>query len=131
MQGYITNIEQVALDNEYYRQVLYTGHHSQLVVMSLSPNEDIGEETHDLDQFVVIVAGNGIAYLDGVGHTIMNGSAIVVPAGTLHNIKNTSSDESMKIYTVYSPAEHKDGTIHETKSQAMMHEEHFDGKTSE
>ncbi len=132
MKGYITNIEERALGNEYFREVLYTDERVQLVVMSLKPLEDIGEEVHQLDQFIRVERGTGKAVLDAVEHEIQDGFAIVVPKGTLHNLINTSSTELMKLYTVYAPPNHKDGTIHQTKADAEADEgEHFDGTTSE
>ncbi len=131
MKGFVTNIENASLENDDFRRVLYTTKNSQLVVMSLQPGEDIGEEVHQLDQFIRCEAGEGEAILDGVKHTLKNGFAIVVPAGARHNIINTSPEVSMKLYTVYSPPNHRDGTIHETKAQAEAGEEHFDGKTTE
>jgi mannose-6-phosphate isomerase-like protein (cupin superfamily) len=131
MQGYVTNIERGTLDNDNFRKVLYTSKNSQLVLMSLNPEEEIGEEVHDLDQFFRIESGRGKAVLDGVEHEISDGSAIVVPEGTKHNIINTSPNEPLKLYTLYSPPDHKDGTIHKTKADAESHEEHFDGKTTE
>ncbi len=100
--------------------------------MSLRPKEEIGEETHTLDQFIRIEAGDGVAILDGVKqHRISDGSAVVIPAGTKHNIINNSDSEELKLYTLYSPPEHRDGTVHKTKADALAHEEHFDGKTTE
>lgn len=131
MQGYIQNIERLTLDNTDFRRVLYTAKFSQLVLMSIAPNEDIGEEVHELDQFLRIESGTGKAILDGVEHDIADGSAIVVPAGARHNIINTSLDAPLKLYTVYSPPEHQDGTIRATKADAESSEEHFDGKTTE
>lgn len=132
MKGFITNIEKVALENNYFRQVLYTDTHVQLVVMSLLPGEEIGAEVHQLDQFIRVEAGEGSAVLDGVTHELKDGSAIVVPQGAMHNIINTSSEKPMKLYTVYAPPNHKDGTIHETKADADADEaEHFDGHTTE
>ena len=131
MKGYVTNIEKDTLENNYFRRVLYTAKNSQLVLMSLQPKEDIGEETHTLDQFIRVEAGNGSAILDGVKHQISDGSAVVIPAGTKHNIVNDSNTEELKLYTLYSPPEHRDGTIHKTKADALAHEEHFDGKTTE
>lgn len=120
MTGYVHNIEEATLQNDNFRQVLFTAQHSQLVVMSLLPNEDIGEEVHEIvDQFLRIEKGQGKAILNGEEHDLSDGSAIVVPAGTKHNIINTSSDTKMKLYTVYSPAHHKDGTIHATKADAL------------
>lgn len=131
MKGYVVDIEKLTLKNEYFRKVLYTAENSQLVVMSLKPSEDIGEEIHQLDQFIRCEAGEGKAVLDGVSHSISNGSAIVVPAGAKHNIINTSSDQPLKLYTVYSPPNHRDGVIHKTKADAEADEEHFDGVTTE
>ena len=131
MKGHISNIEKETLENENFRKVLYTAKNSQLVLMSLLPGEEIGEETHELDQFIRIEAGIGKAILDGVEHNLEDGSAVVIPEGTKHNIINTSSSEPLKLYSVYSPPEHKDGTIHTTKDEAENNEEHFDGKTTE
>ena len=131
MKGYVTNIEEAALANENFRQVLYTAKNCQLVMMSLKPTEDIGPEVHQLDQFFRVEAGEGKAVLDGVEHPISDGFAILVPAGTQHNIINTSMDKPMKLYTVYSPPNHRDGVIHRTKADAEADSEKFDGKTSE
>ncbi len=131
MKGYVDNIEKITIDNTNFRKVLYTGKHSQLVVMSLAPGEDIGEEVHTLDQFLRVEAGVGKAVLDGVEHVIADGSAIVVPAGARHNIINGSQTEPMKLYTIYSPPEHQDGILRATKAEATAQEEHFDGKTTE
>lgn len=132
MKGYVANIEQKALENGYFREVLYTDERVQLVVMSLLPGEDIGAEVHQLDQFIRVEKGEGRAVLDGVEHAISDGSAVVVPKGTLHNIVNTSVTEPMKLYTLYAPPNHKDGTRHKTKVDAEAdEEEHFDGKTTE
>jgi len=131
MKGYVTNIEKASLENENFRQVLYTAKSSQLVVMSLKPGEDIGSEVHDLDQFIRVEKGAGKAVLNGTEHEIEDGSAVVIPAGTTHNIINSSQTDPMKLYTIYSPPEHLDGTIHPTKPDAETAEEHFDGKTTE
>ena len=132
MKGYISNIETLSLENENFRTVLYTTKNSQLVVMSLKPNEDIGEEVHHLDQFIRCEAGEGKAVLDDVAHGIRDGFVVVVPSGTKHNIINTSSEKPLKLYTLYSPPNHKDGTVHLTKAEAEADEaEHFDGVTSE
>lgn len=131
MKGYITNIEKASVDNDNFRKVLYTAKHSQLVLMSLLPGEDIGEEIHHLDQFFRIEKGIGKAILNGIEYPLEDGSAVVVPAGTKHNIINTSTEETMKLYTIYSPPNHKDGTIHSTKGEAETDEEEFDGKTTE
>ncbi len=130
--AYVTNIERDTLDNENFRKVLYTAQHSQLVVMSLAPKEEIGMEVHKLDQFIRVEKGTGKAVLNGQEHELSDGSAVVVPAGTEHNIINTSESDKMKLYTVYSPPNHKDGTIHATKADALADEgEHFDGDTTE
>lgn len=130
MKGYVIDIEKASLENTNFRTVLYTAKSSQLVVMSLKPGEDIGEEIHQLDQFIRCEAGDGQAILDGVEHVITNGVAVVVPAGAKHNIVNTGSTD-MKLYTVYSPPNHRDGVVHATKSDAEGDEEEFDGKTTE
>ncbi len=116
MVGYVDNIEKLTLENENFRQVLFTGKYSQLVLMSLLTNEEIGLEVHNnVDQFFRVEAGKGKVVMDGEEHVIKDGSAIVVPAGTNHNVINTSSNTKLKLYTIYSPANHKDGTIHKTK----------------
>lgn len=131
MKGYVTNIEKATEENSNFRQVLYTAKNSQLVLMSLKPNEEIGAEVHKLDQFIRIEEGEGKAVLDGVEHNIEDGSAVVIPAGINHNIINTSSEKEMKLYTIYSPPEHQDGVVRATKAEAEANEEHFDGKTTE
>lgn len=119
MTGYVENIEELTLKNTYFRQVLYTGQHAQVVVMSLKPGEDIGEEVHEIvDQFLRIEKGEGKVIINGKEKRVKDGDAIVVPAGAKHNLINTSSENSLKLYTVYSPPHHKDGTIHKTKSAA-------------
>src|SRR3989338_9685313 len=129
MTGLITNIEEKTLQNENFREVLFTGPRSQLVVMSLLPNEEIGMEVHEsVDQFLRIEQGEGKAILNGEEHLISDGSAIVVPAGKRHNIINTSPDKKLKLYTIYSPPNHRDGVVHETKTRAEADEEHFDGR---
>jgi len=130
MKGYVTNIEKATKENNNFRKVLYTAQSSQLVVMSLKAGEEIGAEVHDLDQFIRVEEGKGKAVLDGVEHEIKDGFAVVVPAGANHNIINTGEEE-MKLYTVYSPPEHRDGVVHATKEEAEKGEEHFDGVTSE
>ncbi len=132
MKGYIANIEELSLANEYFRKVLYTDTRLQLVVMSLLPGEEIGAEVHKLDQFIRVEKGTGKAVLDGVEHGIADGSVVVIPQGTLHNIINTSGSEPMKLYTLYAPPNHRDGVVHKTKAEAEADEaEHFDGNTSE
>ena len=124
MVGYLTNIEEKSLKNRYFREVLFTGSHSQLVVMSLLPGEDIGLETHDhVDQFIRVEAGRGKAILNGEEHNLKDGSAVVIPAGTRHNILNSSQVESLKLYTIYSPPNHPPGTIHKDKAEALAYEE--------
>lgn len=127
MKGYVVNIEKSSLQNENFRKVLYTSKNSQLVVMSLKPGEDIGEEVHQLDQFIRCEMGQGKAILDDIPYNISDGFAVVVPAGTKHNLINISQDKPLKLYTVYSPPNHRDGVVHQTKAQAEEDEEHFDG----
>ncbi len=129
MKGFITNIENDTLGNEHYRRVLYTARYSQLVVMNLRPGEEIGEEVHGLDQFIRIEQGQGSVVLDGVTSEVQAEWAIVIPAGTRHNVINTSEVTDLKLYTIYSPPEHKDGVQQATK--ADEYEEHFDGTTTE
>lgn len=131
MKGFVTNIEQEALENEDFRRVLYTAKHCQLVVMSIPAGSDIGAETHQLDQFIRVEEGEGKSILDGVERDLTDGSAVVIPAGTHHNIVNTSTSDALKLYTVYAPPNHKDGTVHHTKADAQKDEEHFDGQTTE
>jgi mannose-6-phosphate isomerase-like protein (cupin superfamily) len=130
MKGYVKNIEAIAIGNEDFRQVLYTARNCQLVVMALKPQEDIGAEVHKLDQFFRVEAGRGEAVLDGVRTAIEAGDAVVVPAGARHNIINTGT-EPLKLYTIYSPPNHRDGVVHHTRADAEADTEHFDGKTSE
>lgn len=131
MKGYVVNIEKVSEENSNFRKVLYTAPNSQLVVMSLKPNEDIGEEVHTLDQFIRVEKGEGKSVLNDVEYAISDGFAVVIPAGVKHNIINTSGDKEMKLYTVYSPANHRDEVIHMTKEEAIKDDEHFDGKLTE
>jgi mannose-6-phosphate isomerase-like protein (cupin superfamily) len=130
MKGYVVNIEKETKDNTDYRRVLYTAKNSQLVVMSIEPGDEIGNEIHELDQFIRIEKGNAKAILNNgeTEYELKDDFAIIVPSGTWHNIINTGN-ESLKLYTVYSPPEHKDKTIHRTKSEEQ--EEHFDGITTE
>lgn len=132
MKGFHTNIEKETLANNNFRKVLYTGKHSQLVLMSLVPNEDIGMEVHtDNDQFFRFEKGIGKCIIDGNEYDISDGVSIVVPAGAEHNIINTSDSEDLKLYTIYSPAHHKDGIVRATKAEAMANEAEFDGVTTE
>ena len=129
MKGFVDNIEKLTLENSHFRRVLYTGSQMQLVLMTLKPGEEIGEEVHeDRDQFFRVEQGNGKVYIDGKASDIEDDFAIIVPAGARHNVKNTGS-EPLKVYTLYAPPEHKHGTVHVTK--ADVREEHFDGVTSE
>mgnify|MGYP001350350835 FL=1 len=130
MKGYVQDIEAIAIGNEDFRKVLYTASNCQLVVMALKPQEEIGAEVHKLDQFFRVEEGHGEAVLDGARTAIQAGSAVVVPAGARHNIINTGS-ESLKLYTIYSPPNHRDGVVHHTRADAEADSEHFDGKTSE
>ena len=130
MKGYVTNIEKLSLENENFRKVLYTDKNSQLVLMSLLAGEEIGEEVHDVDQFLRVEQGTGAAILSDIPHEIVGGSVIIVPAGTSHNVINTGSNP-MKLYTLYMPPRHRDGVIHKTRAEAEADTEHFDGKTTE
>ena len=132
MKGFKTNIERDTEKNRNFRKVLYTSKHSQLVLMSLKPKEEIGLETHpENDQFLRIEGGKGRVEIDGSKYQVKDGDAVVIPAGAKHNVVNTSSEEELKIYTIYSPPHHKDGIIHKTKEQAERDDEEFDGKTTE
>ena len=132
MKGFVGNIENQTLKNTNFRQVLYTGKHSQLVLMSLKAGEEIGEETHsDVDQFFRFEQGQGKVVIDGKESAVKDGDAVIVPAGAKHNVINTSKDYELKLYTIYSPPEHQDKTVRKTKKEALEKEEHFDGKTTE
>jgi mannose-6-phosphate isomerase-like protein (cupin superfamily) len=131
MKGYVENIEQVTLANGDFRRVLYTGHNLQLVAMSINPGEEIGEEVHDdRDQFFRIEEGEGVISIDGVDHRVSDDDGIIVPQGARHNVKATG-DKPLKLYTIYGPPEHIDGTVHKTCEEARQAHEHFDGKTTE
>ena len=130
MKGFIQDIEKLAITNQDFRQVLYTAKNCQLVVMSIQPKEEIGMEIHQLDQFFRVEKGTGEAILDGVHTKIGDGFAILVPAGTNHNIINTG-DEPLKLYTIYAPPNHRDGVVHHTRLEAEADTEKFDGKTTE
>ena len=130
MKGYVQNIESISVKNENFRQVLYTAKNCQLVVMALNPKEEIGMEVHELDQFFRVEEGIGEAVLDGIHKMISAGFAVLVPAGTNHNIINTGTTP-MKLYTLYSPPNHRDGVIHKTRAEAEEDDEQFDGKTTE
>ena len=132
MKGFMGNIEKDTLENENFRKVLYTGKHSQLVLMSLLPKEDIGMEIHaENDQFFRFEKGEGKVIIDGNKYAVSDGSAIVVPAGAEHNIINVSETEKLKLYTIYSPAHHKDGIVRATKAEAESNDAEFDGMTTE
>ena len=132
MKGFNQNIEQATLENNYFRKVLYTGKNSQLVLMSLKPGEEIGLEIHqENDQFFRFEKGEGKCFIDGNEYLVSDGSAVVVPAGAEHNIINTSTSENLKLYTIYSPAHHKDQIVRLTKEEAEANDEEFDGRTTE
>lgn len=130
MKGYVQDIERLAIRNDKFRQVLYTAKNCQLVIMSLRPQEDIGAEIHKLDQFFRVEEGSGEAVLNGVRRPIQAGFAVIVPAGTNHNIINTGR-VPLKLYTIYAPPNHRDGVVHETRADAEGDKEHFNGQTSE
>jgi len=130
MKGFVQDIESLAAANEEFRRVLYTAKHCQLVLMSLQPGEEIGAEVHTLDQFFRVEAGAGEAVLDGVRTAIRAGFAVLVPAGARHNIVNTGI-APLKLYTLYAPANHRDGVVHHTRADAEADDEHFDGRTTE
>ncbi|MEO8648131.1 MAG: cupin domain-containing protein [Acidobacteriota bacterium] len=132
MKGFKTNIEKDTLKNKNFRKVLYTGKNSQLVLMSIKPKEEIGLETHpENDQFLRFEGGKGRVEIDGNKYQVKDGDAVVIPAGAKHNVINTSADEEMKLYTIYSPPHHKDGIVRKTKAEAEANDEEFDGKTTE
>lgn len=132
MKGYQANIEKDTLKNTDFRRVLYTGKYSQLVLMSLKPGEEIGEEIHgNIDQFFRFEEGEGVVVIDHVKHVVGDGVAVIVPAGALHNVINTSKRESLKLYTIYSPPEHQDKVVRQTKADALAEPEEFDGRTTE
>ena len=123
MKGYHANIEEVALDNNNFRKVLFTGKHTQLVVMCLKAGEDIGEEVHEhIDQFFRIESGKGEVYIDEEVFDVQAESVVIVPAGAKHNVVNTHDSDDLKLYTLYSPPNHPEGTIHETREEAVMAE---------
>jgi mannose-6-phosphate isomerase-like protein (cupin superfamily) len=128
--GFVQDIESLAISNKEFRKVLYTAQHCQLVVMALNPKEEIGMEVHKLDQFFRVEEGSGEAVLDGVHTPIQAGFAVIVPAGTNHNIINTGN-VPLKLYTLYAPPNHRDGVVHSTRADAEADHEQFDGKTTE
>ena len=131
MKGFVADIEDLTEDNEDFRRVLYTGKHLQLVLMSLRPGEEIGEEVHaDHDQFFRIQTGEGEVWIDGARTKIEGDDAVIVPAGARHNVVNTGT-KALRLYTIYGPPEHRDGVVRSTKAEATAREEHFDGATTE
>lgn len=131
-KGFVGNIEKETIKNTDFRRVLYTGKFSQLVLMSLKPGEEIGEEVHDdVDQFFRFEEGEGKVIIDDVKHKVRDGKAVVVPSGAKHNVINTSKKKDLKLYTIYSPPEHQDKVVRHTKAKAMEEEEHYDGKPTE
>ena len=131
-KGFVQEIEKATLENGSFRKVLYTAKHCQLVLMALKPNEEIGMEVHeDNDQFFRFEQGSGKVSIDGNEYEVGDGIAVIIPAGAEHNVINTSATESLKMYTIYSPAHHRDGVEHETKEKALADDEEFEGKTTE
>lgn len=123
MTGYVDDIEKITEENSYFRKVIFTSQHQQLVVMSLLPGEEIGTEVHEInDQFLRIEKGEGKVIMNGEERIIREGTAIIVPAGTQHNLINTSTTLALKLYTIYSPPHHKDQTVHKTKAEALSDE---------
>lgn len=131
-KGFHTNIEKDTIENNNFRKVLYTAKHMQLVLMSLKPNEDIGSEVHpENDQFFRFDKGEGKVIVGETEYVVTDGDTVIVPAGTEHNVINTSDSEDLKLYTIYTPSHHKDGIVRATKQEAMDNEEDFDGVTTE
>ncbi len=131
-KGFATDIEGETKKNTDFRRVLYTGRSSQLVLMRLRPGEEIGEEVHDdVDQFFRFEAGAGTVVIDGVKHAVKDGTAVIVPSGARHNVINTSMTADLKLYTIYSPPEHKDGVVRRTKQDAVAAPEEYDGRPTE
>ncbi|WP_417620852.1 cupin domain-containing protein [Parasphingorhabdus sp.] len=131
MQGFVDNIEALTEQNDDFRRVLYTGHNLQLVLMTLQPGDEIGEEVHDdRDQFFRIEEGSGEIWIDGKANNVKSDDGIIVPQGASHNVVNTGK-EPLRLYTIYGPPEHIDGTVHATAADAQKEHEHFDGKTTE
>lgn len=131
-KGFATDIETETVKNTDFRRVLYTSNFSQLVLMRLKPGEEIGAEVHDdIDQFFRFEEGEGVVVIDGTEHAVKDGSAVIVPNGANHNVINTSKTADLKLYTIYSPPEHRDKVVHKTREEAMADDEHFDGKTTE
>jgi mannose-6-phosphate isomerase-like protein (cupin superfamily) len=131
MKGFVADIEELTVQNDDFRRVLYTGHNLQLVLMTLRPGEEIGEEVHDdRDQFFRIEEGEGEIWIDGVCNKVKDDDAVIVPQGARHNVVNSGA-EPLRVYTIYGPPEHVDGTVHATKAEADAAHEHFDGLTTE
>ena len=131
MKGFVDDIETLTEENGDFRRVLYTGKNLQLVLMALQPGEEIGEEVHnDRDQFFRVEKGKGEIVIDGVATKIKSDIAMIVPAGARHNVRNTG-DKALRLYTLYAPPEHVDGTVHATKADADASDGHFDGRTTE
>ncbi len=131
-KGFHTNIEQDTINNTNFRKVLYTAKHMQLVLMSLNPNEDIGSEVHhENDQFFRFDKGEGKVIVGETEYIVTDGDTVIVPAGTEHNVINTSETDDLKLYTIYTPSHHKDKIVRATKQEAMDNEEDFDGVTTE
>ena len=131
-RGFVTDLEKETRSNADFRRVLYTGRFSQLVLMNLKPNEEIGEEVHDtVDQFFRFEEGEGMVVIDGVKHRVRDGSGVIVPSGARHNVINTSSKMDLKLYTIYSPPEHQDKVVRHTKADAVKQPEEYDGKPTE
>lgn len=132
MKGFVINIEKATVENVNFRNVLYTAKYSQLVLMTLKPGEEIGMEVHpDNDQFFRFESGQGKVVIDGNEYEVSDGFAVIVPAGAEHNVINVSESEPLKIYTIYSPAHHRDGVLRRTKEEAEADSPEFDGKTTE
>ena len=133
MKGFCDDIEKLTEENQDFRRVLYTGKNLQLVLMTLQPGEEIGEEVHeDRDQFFRIEEGSGVVDIDGVENAVEDDIAVIVPAGARHNVRNTG-DEPLQLYTIYGPPEHKDGVVQATKAEADARhaQEEWDGATTE
>lgn len=131
-KGFMIDIETETVKNTDFRRVLYTSNFSQLVLMSLKPGEEIGEEVHDdVDQFFRFEEGEGVVIINDIEYPVKDGSAVIVPNGAKHNVVNTSKTAALKLYTIYSPPEHRDKVVHKTREEAMADDEHFDGKTTE
>lgn len=131
IHGYYGNIEELTKSNTDFRRVLYTARHVQLVVMHLNVGEEIGQEIHDVDQFFRFESGTGKAIVNETTYNLKDGDVVIVPAGAEHNVINTSDTEPLKLYTMYCPPHHADGTVHAAKADAEGDEEHFDGTTTE